>query len=328
MEPVSAQAPQDVDAAGSPDGFYDQLKFWVNTHDFSDKTVGVYSMAARKWIEFARPWEPMWEVRSIEWRKSMQQFALKTQALFVGAAKLFVNHLIRTGMLHGENPLATVRFRGTSTDYVRRRALTDEEVRNLLASCDLRTETGLRDHTILKIMLHVALRIGSVASICVEDVKRRGDVWTVTYLGKGQRSKVLTKVLPAAVLDAIRAYVKKTGRKMSSTGALFLGNGRPLTIHGMRKAIIRRLKKIGIDDETVTTHSLRHTAATKAIKSGNDIKSVQKLLDHANIATTDRYIHSVDDEQRALDVEIRYDEEEPDGAPGEADDEVDEIDEQ
>jgi site-specific recombinase XerD len=291
-----------------PAAFTDQLELWLHANDFSDNTITLYEMSARRWLTFSRPWVEGWPVRSIQWRKSLTKRALKTQAVMVGAAKGYIDWLMEEKVLDGRNPLASVRFRGLNREYSRRRALTDDEVGQLLAMCDRKTELGLRDNAVLMIMLHTALRIGAISKFDIEDVQKRGDVMIVNYQGKGQQSKARFKVLPPNVMTAIKAYLKKTGRTLSDTGPLWVKRrGQRLSIHGIRKSIVRKMDECGIKDAAVSTHSLRHTAATKAIESGIDLQAVQDLLDHESLATTDRYAHSRRQLQQAAELTIDYD---------------------
>jgi integrase/recombinase XerC len=300
--------------ADIPAVFKDHLDTWIHSNDFSANTIKLYTDAATRWLAQVKPWEERWPVRSIEWRHSLEELALKTQAVFVGAAKGFVDYLLDLGAITGRNPFNSVRFRGLATSYMHRRSLTDEEVQKLFASCDLKTDLGLRDHTILMIMLHTALRIGGVSRINVEDIELRGDMWVVKYQGKGGRDKSRVKVLAPNVITAVKAYLKKTGRTLQGKGPLFIHeDNQKLTIHGMRKSITRRFNRCGIDDSAVTAHSLRHTAATKAVDSGNDLKAVQDLLDHQNLATTDRYVHSVRQLEQAAELTINYEPEKETG---------------
>jgi site-specific recombinase XerD len=299
-----------------PAAFTDQLELWLNSNDFSDNTIVLYGTAARQWLSFAMPWQEGWPVRSIQWRKSMAKAkkALKTQAVFVGAAKGYIDWLMDEKVLEGRNPLASVKFRGINQQYGRRRPLTDDEVRMLLALCDRKTVIGLRDNAVLMIMLHTALRIGAISKFDVEDIEKRGDLMVVNYQGKGQQSKARFKVLPPNVLIAIKAYLKKTDRALSDKGPLWAKrNGKRITIHGIRKSIVRKMDECGIKDAAVSTHSLRHTAATKAIESGIDLQAVQDLMDHESLATTDRYAHFRRKLKDAAELTIDYDLEKKNG---------------
>lgn len=288
-----------------PAEYIEQLEEWLQSNDFSDSTIELYRYAAQLWMEHARPWEDGWRVRSMDWRKSITDKAQKTQAVYCSGAKSFAAHLIDKRLIEGQNPFHSVRIRGL-TDSVNRRALTDDEVRALLRSCDLQTDIGLRDHALLVTLLHTALRIRAVAGFLLEDIEKQGNLWIVRYQGKGQRSKARSKVLPDAVLMALKAYLKKTNRTLNDRGPVFLNGDDALAVHGIRRAVKRRLKACGIQDSAVTVHSFRHTAATKALDGGADIKAVQQLLDHSSVATTDRYIHTIRNDERAAEFHIDY----------------------
>jgi site-specific recombinase XerD len=299
-----------------PPAFSEQLEIWLHSNDYSDNTIALYHRAALGWLTFSHPWEDGWQMRSIEWRRSLNRHALKTQAVFVGAAKGFVDWLMDEKILTGRNPLASVRFRGLKAEALKRRALSDDEVGRLLGSCDQTTDKGFRDYTILNVMLHTALRIGAVSRFDIEDVERRGDLHVVNYQGKGQTSKTRIKVLPDNIVDLISEYLERTGRSLDDKGPMWVGWGdKKLSIHGVRKAIVRRLVKCGIKEHSITTHSLRHTAATKAIESGADLQGVQQFLDHESIATTDGYVHARRQIQQAAELTISYDLEKKNAKP-------------
>lgn len=307
----------DASNAKPPTVFQAQLELWLNSNDYSDSTIKLYGIGATRWMKHARPWADGWQVRSIQWRKTLTNKAMKTQAAFVGAAKLFVNWLIEEKLLDGRNPLATVKFRGMSSDFTHRRSLTNAEVKMLFATCDLNTVGGIRDSAILKVMLYTALRIGAISGFEIEDIEDRGDIFFVKYQGKGQQSKARQKVLPLVVMKAIVVYLQKSGRALKDKGPLWTSaTGKRLTVHGIRKSVVRKFVKCKIKDKAVTTHSLRHTAATRAMDSGNDIRAIQDLLDHGSIATTDRYIHSEQQMERAATLTIDYDLEDNDGRRG------------
>lgn len=294
-----------------PQEFLDALQEWFDVSDFADHTMLAYRGATLQWMRTAHPWESGWEKRSMQWSDSLNGRALKTKALYVGAARLFVDFLLDERIVTSRrNPLSRVKLRKVSSSGIKRRALTDDEVRLLIDSCDLGTVLGVRDRCIIRVMIYTALRISAVAGIMIEDLFMSKDRWYVVYQAKGQQSKQRNKPLNPLVIDAIKEYLAKTNRKLTSQGPLFTKvGGAALATTGIRKMLNRRFKKCEISDRTVSVHSLRHTAATKAMEQGVDLKTLQLFMDHESLATTDVYVH----ERQGLDAleefEISYDEE-------------------
>lgn len=275
-----------------PDRYSSALDTWLSDNDFADTTRLVYDHAVTSWLKFARPWSAGWEKRTIQWSASLDSRALKTKALYVGAAKKFLERLRQDGVTKSpRNPLYTVRFRKTKSSGIKRRALTDDEVKALVASCDTGTILGMRDLCILRIMLYTALRIAAVAGIMIGDLFRSKGTWYVIYKAKGQNSKQRNKPLDDLVWSSIEEYLKATGRNSEGKGPLFLTGKRRITTTGIRKMIKRRFARCDIVDRTVSIHSLRHTAATKAIEMGISMRDLQIFLDHESIATTEGYVH-------------------------------------
>jgi integrase/recombinase XerC len=157
---------------------------------------------------------------------------------------------------------------------------------------------ALRDAAILEVLYGAGLRISELCGLGPSDVDLRGGL--VTVLGK--RSKIRRVPLGEAAIAAIRAYLD--GGRTILTGpasppeALFLNRrGRRLTPRDARRILERRLLT---DGRAISPHTLRHAYATHLLEGGADLRAVQELLGHADVATTQLYTHLTKDRLRAV----------------------------
>jgi integrase/recombinase XerD len=174
--------------------------------------------------------------------------------------------------------------------------LTFDEVVRLLEAPDLTKPRGRRDRAMLSLMYAAGLRVSELCGLKASDLdQRRG---FVNVLGKGGKRR-LVPVGEVALAD-VDAYCK--GGRILRAGrahpALFLSSwGRPLTRQAFWKLVLRYARKVGIT-KPISPHKLRHSFATHLLERGADLRSVQALLGHANIATTEIYTHLTPDHVR------------------------------
>ncbi|HEY4408560.1 MAG TPA: tyrosine-type recombinase/integrase [Acidimicrobiia bacterium] len=157
---------------------------------------------------------------------------------------------------------------------------------------------ALRDAAVLEVLYGAGLRISELCGLGPSDVDPRGGM--VTVLGK--RSKVRRVPLGEAAISAIRAYLDGGRTNLSGPftppDALFLNRrGRRLTPRDARRILERRLLS---DGRAISPHSLRHAYATHLLEGGADLRAVQELLGHADVATTQLYTHLTKDRLRAV----------------------------
>ena len=155
-----------------------------------------------------------------------------------------------------------------------------------------------RDAAILEILYGAGLRISELCGLGPSDVDLRGGL--VTVLGK--RSKIRRVPLGEAAIAAIRAYLDEARKILtvpaSPPDALFLNRrGRRLTPRDARRILERRLLT---DGRAISPHTLRHAYATHLLEGGADLRAVQELLGHADVATTQLYTHLTKDRLRAV----------------------------
>lgn len=176
------------------------------------------------------------------------------------------------------------------------RVLDVEEIERLLSAPDPNTFRGARDRAMMHLLYAAGLRVSELTALRTHDVDRRRGV--VSAFGKGQKRRLVP--VGERALAAIDAYLTlRAVRRGAETSTLFLSpSGRSLTRQAVWKNLARYARAAGIRGE-VSPHKLRHSFATHLLRGGADLRSVQAMLGHADISTTEVYTHVADDHVRA-----------------------------
>jgi site-specific recombinase XerD len=224
----------------------------------------------------------------------------KTQNYYLIALRAFLKYLRKKG-IESLNPerieLAKVPER--SLDLI-----SSAELNRLIEAPDTSTIQGLRDRAILELLFSTGLRVSELCALSQEDVDLSRDEFSVR--GKGDKVRVV--FLSETAKEAIRNYQKA---RKDFDDAMFVQYGKNiketatknkdlrLTSRSVQR-IIKRYATISGITRKVTPHKLRHSFATDLLSNGADLRSVQALLGHANIATTQIYTHVTDKHLRDI----------------------------
>jgi integrase/recombinase XerD len=169
------------------------------------------------------------------------------------------------------------------------RFLTEEEIDRLFAAPDIATEEGIRDRAILELMYAAGLRVSELVSMKQTDV----DVHAGVVICHGKGSKERHVPVGKSAIHWLQQYASiRAGYGRSAYPNLFLARGKPLTRHIAWATIKRLAEKADLRD--VSPHTLRHSFATHLLQHGADSRSVQALLGHSDISTTQIYTHITD----------------------------------
>ena len=175
------------------------------------------------------------------------------------------------------------------------RFLSEDEMERLLHAPDTATEEGTRDRAILELMYATGLRISELVSLKTPDVDM--DAGLVVCHGKGSKERRVP--IGKSATHWLELYRDlRTRAKGTGDARLFVtGLGRPLTRQTVWAAVKRYALRAGL--EHVSPHTLRHSFATHLLQRGADSRSVQSLLGHSDISTTQIYTHITDRHLRA-----------------------------
>jgi len=165
--------------------------------------------------------------------------------------------------------------------------MTEEETAKLIESAfpkDDKDERGLRDRAILETFYSCGIRISELVGLSQQDVDFIGGI--VKVFGKGKKERIVP--IGETALGAIRKYLH---RRKKQNDAVFLNkNGSRITTRGVRDIVEKYIKVAGIR-QGISAHTLRHSFATHLLNRGADLRTVQELLGHANLSTTQIYTH-------------------------------------
>jgi len=218
-------------------------------------------------------------------RARIEEYGLNSssRARKVSSIRGFYKYLTVKAKLLEENPVQDLDAPRAKRSLPR--YLTLEESERLLSSVEgIHRE---RDYCILCLFLNCGLRISEIAGMNLSDV--RSD--HIRVLGKGNKERVV--YLNDATAEAINRYlaVRKTTAAMDRS-ALFLSSRRTrVTREGLHAMVKKALLRAGLDSEKYSAHKLRHTAATLMLSNGVDVRTLQEILGHENLNTTQIYTH-------------------------------------
>ena len=178
--------------------------------------------------------------------------------------------------------------------------LSADEVERLLDQPDAASPLGLRDRALLELLYASGMRESEIVDLPLPDLHL--DEAFVRVLGKGRKVRVVP--LGSRAVEALRAYLATARPKLAEgappSDAVFLSrSGRPLTRMTVWRIVVRHIREAGIEGE-VSPHTLRHSFATHLLAHGADIRSIQEMLGHASIQTTQIYTHVDSDRLLAI----------------------------
>jgi integrase/recombinase XerD len=163
------------------------------------------------------------------------------------------------------------------------------EVEALLSAPDRSTTLGLRDAAMLELLYATGLRVSELVRIRVDELVM--DAGFLRTVGKGSKERIVP--FGEAARDAILSYVDKARSELDTKGdpALFLTiRGRPMSRQMFWKTIEKHARAAGVRSH-ISPHVLRHSFATHLLENGADLRSVQMMLGHSDISTTQIYTH-------------------------------------
>ncbi len=224
-------------------------------------------------------------VRSYLANLQQRQLARSTIVRRLSSIRSFFKYLCRRGYLEADptSALASPKIQRKLPTF-----LEISEVEALLSAPDLSNIVGLRDMSIIELLYSTGMRVSELLKLDLADIDRTNAI--VKVRGKGKKERIIPIGGPA--ISAINDYLEKRGEllKKESTQAVFLserGNRIP-DAKSIRRRIDKYAQMAGIKKK-ISPHTLRHTFATHLVNAGADLRTVQEMLGHTNLATTQIY---------------------------------------
>jgi integrase/recombinase XerC len=210
-------------------------------------------------------------------------YAKTTIARRVAAVRSWCRFLCRQGTLT-TNPADGLR--GPRRDKKLPNFLSPENLARLLSSPPADTAMGCRDRAILETLYSAGVRVGELTGLNVDDVDF--DDGCAVVRGKGKRERLV--LLGGECREALKAWLAFRETTTRSPALFINKNGTRLTTRSVGRLLQKYLAQAGLDPRA-SPHTIRHSFATHLLDAGADIRSVQELLGHRSLATTQVYTH-------------------------------------
>jgi site-specific recombinase XerD len=268
----------------------------------SIKTIENYSLYLNRFYEFAGDVKPGQIDLALvsKWRQWLNRYrgedgrtiSRTTQNYHLIALRSFLKYLARRDI----DSLSPEKIELASAKRPKISFLTAQEVEQLFATPNTDTIIGLRDRAILELLFSTGLRVSELTGLEKKDINLDKGEFSVRGKGQKDRPVYLSDSAKKAVHDYLKArnddftplFVHYSGSKNAEDSSFTR-----LTPRSIQRMVERYRLKAGITKH-VTPHTLRHSFATDLLGNGADLRSVQSLLGHANIATTQIYTHVTD----------------------------------
>ncbi|MBU1084689.1 MAG: tyrosine recombinase XerC [Candidatus Omnitrophota bacterium] len=253
--------------------------------NYSDHTLRSYKADLKELSEFLEGKDPG-VITHLDLRRFMAELrqrgsSKRTVVRKLSAIRSFFRFLIREKYLN-KDPSQSI-----FTPKIDKRLpefLGTEEIMRLVTSPDTGSTYGMRDRAILEVLYSTGMRVSELVGMNAADVDLISG--TVKVRGKGKKERLA--LLGKEAQKAVRYYLDKRG---DGNKAVFLNKNRTrLTDRSVRRIVDKYVKVCSIENN-ISPHSIRHSFATHLLNNGADLRSVQELLGHKNLSTTQIYTH-------------------------------------
>lgn len=254
----------------------------------SRHTLINYSVDLKSLSEFLKE-EPIEKVDYVSLRRYLAHIkelnlSKVSIARKIASIRSFFKFLFREGIIKN-NPASSLST--PKRDKHLPKFLDEKEIVILLESPDRESEAGLRDRAILETLYSTGIRVSELVGLNMDHIDQIGGI--IKVYGKGKKERIVP--IGERALQAIRDYLKIRKEKEKGAKALFFNrSGGRLTDRSIRRMINKYITKASIQQK-ISPHTLRHSFATHMLDHGADLRSVQELLGHANLSSTQIYTH-------------------------------------
>ena len=211
----------------------------------------------------------------------------RSQARSISAIKSYFNYLIFEGHIK-KSPISDIE--SPKLEKKLPEVLTELEIEKLIKSFDMQQNFGQRNRTIIEVLYGTGIRVSELVNLKLSNIFFKENI--IKIIGKGNKERFVP--LGRIASNEIRKYLKKRDNSIIDSkfsDIVFLNRyGRGLTRSMIFKIISDSYKRIGLDKK-ISPHTLRHSFATHLLKNGADLRTIQIILGHESITTTEIYTH-------------------------------------
>ncbi len=267
------------------------LNYLATERDYSPHTLRAYRRDLRDFLDFVQ--KPLEEVDLLDLRGFLVHLRRKgnssrTQARKLSAVKSFYRFLLRRGYLRRTRLLALA---SPKQPRDLPRVLTVDEALAMLRSAEHgRDLWSLRDRVALELLYGSGLRASELCGLRLSQIHL--EIRLLRVRGKGRKERLVP--LTRKAVEALAAYLPLREAWLLARGQehdylLINHRGGPLSPRSLQRLVKAQARRVGLSQ--VHPHALRHSFATHLLESGADLRSIQELLGHSRLTTTERYTH-------------------------------------
>ena len=211
-----------------------------------------------------------------------------TQARIISGIRRFYDYLILENLIE-KNPMDNIESPKLGTNLPN--TLTIEEIDKIISTIKLGSKTGLRNVAIIELLYSCGLRVSELINLKISDLFFKESLIKVTGKGNKERFVPISKQSQIYInnyVQDVRSYQKI---KKGFEDTLFLNERGTILSRVMIFLILKKLKNASNIKKKIGPHTLRHSFATHLIENGADLITIQKMMGHESITTTERYLH-------------------------------------
>lgn len=279
----------------------DFLEYLELERNVSQKTIENYNHYLTRFLDFAPDIKPSeinleiikkYRLHLARWNDPItgKNLKRKTQNFFIIALRSFLKYLSRVDVIS----LPPEKIELGEQDPSPLKVLEHSDLELLLAAPDLSNIDGLRDRAILETLFSTGLRVSELAALNLDNINFERQEFPI--IGKGGKERIV--FLSDGACQTLQNYLDARKDSFKPLFIRFQGHVDPsddgenmrLSTRSVERTVEKYVKQIGLSIKA-TPHTLRHSFATDLLINGADIRSVQEMLGHANIATTQIYTH-------------------------------------
>lgn len=288
----------------------DFLEYLELERNVSQNTIENYNHYLVRFLDFAGEIKPSdidlelikkYRLHLARWKdpKTGELLKRKTQNYFMIALRAFLKYMTRMDI----NTLPPEKVELGESEASPLKVLENKDLEALIAAPDLSTKDGLRDKAILETLFSTGLRVSELAALNRDTINYERREFPI--IGKGNKERIV--FLSDSAVETIQIYLDARKDSFKPLFIRFQGHIDPsddgenmrLTTRSIERIVKKYVKQIGLTVDA-TPHTLRHSFATDLLVNGADIRSVQEMLGHSNIATTQVYTHITNKQLREV----------------------------
>ena len=280
----------------------DFLKCLKNEKNYSKYTIINYGKDLKLFEKFLEE-EKISDIKKIDYKIIRQYLSFlydfdyenKTIARNLSTIRSFFKYLMKENIIKN-NPMILIG--NPKLEKKLPKVLNSIEVDDILNIPDNETPLGQRDSLILELIYSTGIRVGELVNIKIQDIDFNDKKIIIT--GKGNKERIV--LFGNVLLKKLNLYLNDGRKKLIKNSIDYLvlnSQGNKITSRGVELIIDKILKKGGITYK-ISPHTLRHTFATHMLNNGADLKTVQELLGHESLSTTQIYTHVSNERLRTV----------------------------